>query len=761
MLMVTPYFPPEGGGLERYAKTIGMELAAHFGWRVVFVASGRRGNPITVTDEDGFRIYRLPTQISASRTPLSARWPKMLRKIAYDEKAVLINAHAPVPGLSDAVAAMGGLVPFVLTYHAGPMHKGKLLQDRAIWMYEQTVMRYTVGQSDAIICNSSYVRDVFARDFVGKAAVIPPGVDSSVYRPGQSGQPGRVIFVAQMDVGMEFKGLDLLLKATKALVDVGVEITVEVVGSGVLMEAYQRFAIELGLGPERVQFSGYLDVGELVSAYQRASVATLPSGNESFGMSLAEAMACGLPVVASRTGGIPDVVEDGVTGLLVTHGAVDELADALRRVIEDPVLAAKFGAAGRHRIETEFDWGVRARATHEVFERTLHAHADATTARAHAKVTTPTVAIVTPRYPPAVGGVERYSSQIAEGLQASGSLQPLVITTRPGWRTTYEYRNGVPVVRFGTWFKISNTPVSPMWPYQVRRILRSRKVALVNAHSPVPVLADAAVAVAGRAPVVVTYHSGSMRKGAGGFTDFGINVYERFVLPHVLSKAAGVVVVSPTTLVSGRAGVKLVPPGVDLDLFTFAEPAARPPLRLLFVGRLDGSATWKGERILFEAVELIARQMPDVRLEIVGDGDGRPGWVAAVAQQGVTDRVDFSGALLGEDLVAAYHRATMVVLPSTTEAESFGMCLIEGMACGRPVIGSRIGGIPFVINHGIDGLLVPPADPQALASAIIELAGDPERLAAMGARGRQNVEARFSVAGLQATYEKLFKDLLP
>src|SRR5664280_285627 len=145
ILMVTPYFPPEGGGLERYAKIIGKLLMADFGWRVVFVTSGRRGTSVTVTEEDGLKVYRVPAQITLSRTPLSTTWPRLLRKIARDENAVLVNAHAPVPGLPDAASVMSGSLPFVLTYHAGPMHKGRPLLDPAIWLYEQTLLRHMAG----------------------------------------------------------------------------------------------------------------------------------------------------------------------------------------------------------------------------------------------------------------------------------------------------------------------------------------------------------------------------------------------------------------------------------------------------------------------------------------------------------------------------------------------------------------------------------------------------------------------------------------
>jgi glycosyltransferase involved in cell wall biosynthesis len=746
VLIVTPYFPPDGGGLERYAKTIATQLVDAFGWRVVFVSSGTDSR-LSVTEQDGFRVYRVPTQFTLSRTPLSAAWPRMLAKIARNEKAVLINAHAPVPGLADAACSANRAVPFVLTYHAGPMHKGRPLLDQVIWLYEQTLLRRMAKRSDTVICNSRFVQTAFGREFAGKSVVIPPGVDTTLFTPGGQGSPGSIIFVAQMDFGMEFKGLDLLIKATKALVDRGTDVNLEVVGTGDLVPGYQELANHLGIA-SRVTFSGYLTGPDLVDAYRRSSVAALPSGNESFGMSLAEAMACGLPVVASRTGGIPDVVEDGVTGLLVSHGVVNQLADALGAVINDCHLAERLGRAGRERVEREFDWSVRARATHELFEETLGGR--------EAKRT---VAIVTPRYPPDVGGVERYSSQVAEGLQSSNALSPLVISTRRGLRTTYTYRNGVPVVRLGAWFKVANTPFSPLWPLQIRRLLANRRVELINAHSPVPGLADAASTVSGGRPMVLTYHSGSMLKGRR-IADLAIGIYERRILPRIARRADALAVVSPTTQISDYEGTIMVPPSVDLQSFTFADQGDLATLRLLFVGRIDGKATWKGERVLFDALAMVAKDIPGIELEIVGDGDGRTGWEKEVAERGLSDRVRFSGMLSGGELVAAYHRASIVVLPSTTEAESFGMCLIEAMACGRAVIGSRIGGIPFVITDGSDGLLVPAGDAIALARAIVELGADPDRRAAMGLRGREKTQARFSINGLQNTYEKLFEDML-
>ena len=133
---------------------------------------------------------------------------------------------------------------------------------------------------------------------------------------------------------------------------------------------------------------------------------------------------------------------------------------------------------------------------------------------------------------------------------------------------------------------------------------------------------------------------------------------------------------------------------------------------MLYVGRIERSSAWKGLDVLLGAFAQIARAVPAARLELVGDGDAVDGLRRLAVGLGVQDRVDFRGALSGAELVAAYRRASVVALPSLTEAESFGMTLVEGMSCGRPVIGSRVGGIPGVVTDGHDGLLVPPGDPR-------------------------------------------------
>ena len=139
--------------------------------------------------------------------------------------------------------------------------------------------------------------------------------------------------------------------------------------------------------------------------------------------------------------------------------------------------------------------------------------ASASAADSAARPTPRTVAFVASYYPPHMGGVENCVARIAQALAAEPDFTPVVITTRQsGLRTSDGVEDGVRVIRLGVWTRLSNSPISPLWPFQVRRWLRRTGAELVNAHAPVPGLADVAILVSGKRRTVFTYHAGTMRK---------------------------------------------------------------------------------------------------------------------------------------------------------------------------------------------------------------------------------------------------------
>jgi glycosyltransferase involved in cell wall biosynthesis len=251
-----------------------------------------------------------------------------------------------------------------------------------------------------------------------------------------------------------------------------------------------------------------------------------------------------------------------------------------------------------------------------------------------------------------------------------------------------------------------------------------------------------------------------MHKGepGSGLADWLIARYERHVLPRVLRAADVPVPVGPSSLAAGRPGAVQITPGVDVERFTPGPPASARPRDLVYVGRIDRTSAWKGIDVLMRALSLL-RDLPQVRLRLVGSGDALPDYLKLAAELGIADRVEAVGALAGDELVDAMRQAAVMVLASTTNAECAGTVLMEGMACATPVVASDVGSLAFVVQDGEAGIIVPPGDPEALAAACRKLLQDGELADRMGASGRLRAEKHFAWPLLTQRYVELLRAL--
>ena len=317
---------------------------------------------------------------------------------------------------------------------------------------------------------------------------------------------------------------------------------------------------------------------------------------------------------------------------------------------------------------------------------------------------------------------------------------------------------GVVVHRMPARTVLSNTPVDPLWYRRLGRLLEDESPDIVVAHSPVPFMADVAALASRGRPFVLTYHAGPLAKGQPVF-DVAAATYERLGLRRLLKRAVAVVHYSPefgrvnAGLLEGKAHV--VSPGVDLGQFS---PNGEAPEKhsVLYVGRMERSSQWKGVRHLIDAVPRILRSVPELTVDLVGTGDDIPSLRRYASSKDLDGIVSFHGALTGQRLVERYRSASLVVLPSTMAAESFGMVLLEAAACGRPAVASRVGGIPSAVLDGETGLLVPPGDVEALAEALTVVLNDDDLARSLGKRAAERARTEFSwEARIDATNEIL------
>jgi glycosyltransferase involved in cell wall biosynthesis len=339
------------------------------------------------------------------------------------------------------------------------------------------------------------------------------------------------------------------------------------------------------------------------------------------------------------------------------------------------------------------------------------------------------VALVAPYFYPRIGGLENYVHHIARELRNLGWEVVVVCGDVAVSGLRRESLDGCTVYRLPVWKLISNTPIHLGWYRMLKKIIEAEHPDVINANAPVPYMADMVVLAARRIPVVITYHAGSMRKNRRA-TDWAIALYESFLLPRTLDRAASIICSSDFIrdhfLSAWHEKSVTIMPGVDTDYFVPAE-ASDEKQGIVFVG--DFRDPRKGLDVLLEAV----RELPDVCLRVVGPGVPRP-----------QPRVEFLGVKYGEALVQELQKSQALVLPSTTEAEGFGMVLIEAMACATPVIASDIGGIALAVRDGVDGVLVSPGDPVALRLAIGNLLENPALISRLGAAGRERTERMFT-----------------
>ncbi len=196
------------------------------------------------------------------------------------------------------------------------------------------------------------------------------------------------------------------------------------------------------------------------------------------------------------------------------------------------------------------------------------------------------------------------------------------------------------------------------------------------------------------------------------------------------------------------ACIRIIPNGVDPGRFAAAR-ARRPIRTILTVANLRRE---KAHEVLLEAVATLVPAHPEIRVRIAGDGPRTAELRARAAALGIADRVAFLGHR--DDVEALLAEADVFVLPSRSEA--FPNSVVEAMAAGLPVVATAVGGLLELVEPGRTGMLIPPDDPAALATAIDSLISDPERACALGDAARETIARRYSFDRMVRAFEDLY-----
>jgi phosphatidylinositol alpha-1,6-mannosyltransferase len=373
-MLLAQDFPPMGGGIARLHG----ELARRFPPGELIVSTPRDRDAAEVDGMFGAVIDRLPIGARSTKTlPGLLLWSRRAASLARQHRVRFVFCGNVKPAGYPARWVYERLrVPYGLLLYGGDLlsEQHKIRQSG----FKRRTARVIFGGAAVLVAISAWTRDL-ALTVLGELGldghgqrlrVVHLGTDPEHFRPGvetaalrdraeiPNGAMRWLVTVARIE---DYKGFDTVIQALPAILAHDPDVGYLIAGRGPDRPRLEKLARKLGVA-ERVRFVGAIPDRDLPALYNLGSVyvgASRRGGRidvEGFGISLVEASACGLPVVAGDSGGIPDAVREGETGFLVPAEDPAALANTVSRVLADRELAAQLGRNGRRAVETYFNW---------------------------------------------------------------------------------------------------------------------------------------------------------------------------------------------------------------------------------------------------------------------------------------------------------------------------------------------------------------------------------------------------------------------
>ena len=573
--------------------------------------------------------------------------------------------------------------------------------------------------ASAITAPSAYLADVIDSWLGGPAGVtvIPNGVRATAtVRRSERGTQLAVVYVGRL---VAHKRVERLIEAA-ARTD---RVRLEIVGDGPERASLEEEARRLHVAG-RVSFTGDLQHAEVLRRIAAADALALASDYEGLPHVVVEALVVGTPVVSHAVGGVPEVVTDGVAGLILADADVATIASAFERLRDDAGLRAGL-SSGAARAGTDHRIGTTADKIESVIEQAKDPRP-----RLVFVGKTALVAPATPDMRRKIALLLRYADPVFVGIGAAG-------IRHAGRVREFVFPQGRPrALTSGLFYALA--------PVLAVGIAAGRRRAAVVCQSPYEgfgvVAASRALPRSRRPPVVVELH-GDWRTATrlyGSPSRGWISPFADRAAAWALRHADRVRVVAA----AGEALAREIGYGGHIDRFVafvdvegfLATPPVDGPSRpvAVFAGAFE---RYKAVDVLIEAWVTVARQMPDAELIMAGDGPMRDEIERRAFELGLASSVVFLGRVSKERVRELLDGARVLLLPS--RSEGLPRIVFEAFARARPVVATEVGGVAELVRDNETGRLVPVDDVEALAAATIDLMRDPAAARRMGEAGRK------------------------
>jgi len=355
----------------------------------------------------------------------------------------------------------------------------------------------------------------------------------------------------------------------------------------------------------------------------------------------------------------------------------------------------------------------------------------------------------------ATGGVESYVRNLSNELVGMGHDVSVICADTPR-NNEVNGRINIRVLR--TIGKVANTNITPSLPPALLR----EDFDILHTHLPTPWSADWSMIVSRlkNRPLVLTYHSDIAGKGLAHHI---AGAYNLTMLRLLINNADKIIIARRGYLSKHLEGLKektaVIPIGVDARIFRPLVTKKRGDI--FFLSVLDEYHEFKGLDTLLGAIRIAKREFPDLKLIVGGEGALKEYYMNVSRSIGLGGNVDFVGLVPQEKLAEYYNSCNLFVLPSTDPTrETFGIVLLEAMACGKPVVATQIAGVAEDIKGNNAGLVVGPGDKYGLAEAMLRILTNQELAAKMGSLGRRLVEKKYNWRKVAEQTSKLYEELV-
>ncbi len=367
VLLVTNDYPPRRGGIQSYLEALVGHLVEGGDSFTVYAPKWKGAEDYdAVAADTGYRVVRHPGTLMVPEPTVALRMRRLIEERGIE--TVWFGAAAPLALLAP-IARASGARRVIASTHGHEVGWSMLPLAR-------TALRRIGNDTDVVTYISSYTRRRFASAFGPDAALehVPPGVDTDRFVPDEVARAelraryrlgGRPVVVCVSRL-VPRKGQDMLIRALPAIRQRVPGAALVIVGGGPYLTSLRRLAHTFGVA-EHVVFTEGVPADELPAHHAMADVFAMPCRTrgsgldvEGLGIVYLEASSTGVPVVAGRSGGAPETVVDGETGVVVEGGDVGAIAASVGDLLADPVRAAAMGAAGRQWVVDNWRWSLQA-----------------------------------------------------------------------------------------------------------------------------------------------------------------------------------------------------------------------------------------------------------------------------------------------------------------------------------------------------------------------------------------------------------------